>query len=200
MCEDSAPTLPVDLVAQVLLLIDQKQRLNTCALVNHEWRKAANLACKGLVCTLRSAAQCQALSSWLHKNSSCISSIEVASQMNIGYFNLSKLAKLQLPSAGLQLQALRLKSCSLNPAMAAASVAPDGSAIGTVSADLLAGLTALKALQLEDCLVNIDHLGSCKHLQHLKLHLAAAAPSHVGELEATLAAALPQLQHLTFLS
>lgn len=200
--------LPVDLVGRVLSFVDQKHRILTCSLVSRTWNQAVKAATRTLSCRLRVSVEDQHLSNWLSSNTyvSQIESMHVDSVASHCRQGPSTLPVLQLPLHKLaKLQALKLRLCRLQPAsMAEAASYTDGHAAPLVS---LAGLTALTQLRFDHCIAEVRNLSSCTALQHLEICFPLTPGSQETtadgvptSAEAMLAAALPQLQHLTHLS
>lgn len=214
MAEALKRALPEDLLAQVLQLIDQKERRGSCSLVNSVWNHAVQRTSRSITCELDTLAQYQGLSSWLNNNNnnniSSITYIEVGSKspqyklphvddlpsMQLPYSNLSSLHTLELEAAICSLQFNQKWQKKLALVFVASSVP-------------LSALTALTQLELDRCCFNLYELSGCSWLQHLDLNLISsespdsrtpAADGSMRTIETVLAAALVPLQHLTSLS
>lgn len=209
MAECLTPALPEDQFVMVLQSIEQRERISLCSLVNSAWNKAVKRSVSSLECELYTTAQYQSLSSWLTTNSSVssINSMTVGSNLCYRELCITDIPYLQLPYFALSnLKTLRLQCCSMLPASMTA-IGTSSVEVQAASLESLAALTALTQLQLEKCYVRLYELRSCTQLRHLDLQLIPfldgripAADGSMQAVETELAAALPQLQHLTHLS
>lgn len=213
---DGHPVLPMDLLAEVLSCIEQKQRFLSCSLVSKAWNDAVKLTSKRLACGLAEPVQYQALGRWLANNSSISCMETIAVQSSLERWNdvdFAALPVLQLPLQKLcKLQQLELQLCHLLPAESASSTSlGSGSSAVQHTADsaargLPAQLTALTKLSLDCCKVDLGDLSYCTSVLHLDLTLLMVTDRELTDLDGkagvegliirNILANLPQLRFL----
>lgn len=163
---------------------------------------------------LRTSAGYISLSVWLssNSNSNSIHTIEVQGTTFNSSCASSEPPWLHLPTrilSKLQVLKLQLRQLNIPVRHTARSYRTNVLIITETAPASLGTLTAVTRLQLTDCILDIRGLGSCTNLQHLQLsnfeHVAAAcstveAATANTNVRGMLAAALPQLQHLTHIT
>lgn len=195
--------LPPELVERVLLLVDQRQRLQNCACVCRNWRAPANTVTTGIQLSGASWEKASALSWWLQLFGNRVCSLQVDGPEFVMWHPLD-CAKLTLPTARLtQLESLSCSMLQLQLQDSTVAGMPVRSCDEQPPQEAAAAIPHFTSLHLSCCTV---HLGSSAHLlcgltslRSLCVELTNFCPSPDFP-SALLASALPQLVQLTHLS
>lgn len=168
--------VPMDLLAEVLRHIGQRDRISCCLLVEKKWQQAVMMATTSIVCTARSDAALRSLSAWLTSNEHATKIRDLGvTGLRLGQATYSNLT-VDLPLWNLtHIKVLQLTHCNLKVTpvdstknvtrtLTAATASPATSLSGS-----LAALTALSRLALKDTLLDLSTIGSLPALQHLDL-------------------------------
>lgn len=195
-CGTSILALPLDLLAEVLQHLDQRDRLICCALVSKSWHQAANIATSWVEIDLEAAAgqglaQTGSLSAWLRSNkyasniryirvwqkptdAPSISVLQVCCQQLKGLEEL-ELAFCQLKTVTASVQSYAPPSLGVTSAeQTTAACAPQAEVAAGFESPAresrnLGALTALTSLDLLQTCLDLDELSSCTGLQYLAL-------------------------------